>query len=90
MEYSFLIYKLVLILFIFTVTLLIALYSTFAERKVAAFMQDRLGPDRAGPGGILQPLADGIKMFTKEEINIGLTFGIRKSGTGKRLVQMKT
>ncbi len=68
MEYSFLIYKLVLILFIFTVTLLIALYSTFAERKVAAFMQDRLGPDRAGPGGILQPLADGIKMFTKEEI----------------------
>lgn len=68
MEYSFLVYKLVLILFIFTVTLLIALYSTFAERKVAAFMQDRLGPDRAGPGGILQPLADGIKMFTKEEI----------------------
>ncbi len=68
MEYSFLIYKLVLILFIFTVTLLIALYSTYAERKVAAFMQDRLGPDRAGPGGILQPLADGIKMFTKEEI----------------------
>ena len=68
MEYTFLIYKLVLILFVFTVTLLIALYSTFAERKVAAFMQDRLGPDRAGPGGILQPLADGIKMFTKEEI----------------------
>jgi NADH-quinone oxidoreductase subunit H len=68
MEYSFLIYKLVLILFIFTVTLLIALYSTYAERKVAAFMQDRLGPDRAGPGGILQPLADGIKMFAKEEI----------------------
>jgi NADH-quinone oxidoreductase subunit H len=68
MEYSFLLYKLILILVIFTVTLLIALYSTFAERKVAAFMQDRLGPDRAGPGGILQPLADGIKMFTKEEI----------------------
>jgi NADH-quinone oxidoreductase subunit H len=68
MEYSFMIFKLVLILLIFTVTLFIALYSTFAERKVAAFMQDRIGPDRAGPGGILQPLADGIKMFTKEEI----------------------
>ncbi len=68
MEYSFLIYKLFLILGVFVITLLIALYSTYAERKVAAFMQDRLGPDRAGPGGILQPLADGIKMFSKEEI----------------------
>jgi NADH-quinone oxidoreductase subunit H len=68
METSFLLYKLILIMVIFTITLLIALYSTYAERKVAAFMQDRIGPDRAGPGGFLQPLADGIKMFTKEEI----------------------
>jgi NADH-quinone oxidoreductase subunit H len=68
MESGFLLFKLILILIIFTVTLFIALYSTYAERKVAAFMQDRLGPDRAGPWGILQPLADGIKMFTKEEI----------------------
>ncbi|MNY12825.1 NADH-quinone oxidoreductase subunit 8 [compost metagenome] len=44
------------------------MYSTYAERKVAAFLQDRLGPDRAGPFGILQPLADGVKMFMKEEI----------------------
>jgi len=44
------------------------MYSTYAERKVAAFMQDRLGPNRAGPFGILQPLADGVKMFMKEEI----------------------
>ena len=44
------------------------MYSTYAERKVAAFMQDRLGPNRAGPFGLLQPLADGIKMFMKEEI----------------------
>jgi NADH-quinone oxidoreductase subunit H len=35
---------------------------------VAAFLQDRLGPDRAGPWGILQPLADGVKMFMKEEM----------------------
>ncbi len=68
MEANYLLYKLILIVVIFTITLLIALYSTYAERKVAAFMQDRLGPDRAGPGGLLQPLADGIKMFTKEEI----------------------
>jgi NADH-quinone oxidoreductase subunit H len=44
------------------------MYSTYAERKVAAFMQDRLGPNRAGPFGILQPVADGVKMFMKEEI----------------------
>lgn len=44
------------------------MYSTYAERKVAAFMQDRLGPNRAGVFGLLQPLADGVKMFMKEEI----------------------
>ncbi len=44
------------------------MYSTYGERKVAAFMQDRLGPNRAGPFGILQPVADGVKMFMKEEI----------------------
>jgi NADH:ubiquinone oxidoreductase subunit H len=42
------------------------MYSTYAERKVAAFFQDRLGPNRAGPFGMLQPLADGVKMFMKE------------------------
>jgi NADH-quinone oxidoreductase subunit H len=68
MEYSFVFYKIILISIVFLITLVIAMYSTYAERKVAAFMQDRLGPDRAGPWGILQPLADGIKMFTKEEI----------------------
>jgi NADH-quinone oxidoreductase subunit H len=46
----------------------IALYTTFAERKVAAILQDRPGPNRAGPFGLLQPLADGLKMFTKEDI----------------------
>ncbi len=64
---SLLIFKICLILGIFLISLLIAMYSTLAERKVAAFMQDRLGPDRAGPFGILQPLADGLKMFMKEE-----------------------
>lgn len=44
------------------------MYSTYAERKVAAFIQDRIGPNRAGPFGILQPLADGVKMFMKEEV----------------------
>ena len=65
---EFLIYKLILVSAIFGITLLIAMYSTYFERKVAAFIQDRVGPDRAGPFGILQPLADGIKFFMKEEI----------------------
>lgn len=63
-----LLFKIVLIAIILGVTLVVAMYSTYAERKVAGFMQDRLGPNRAGPFGLLQPLADGIKMFMKEEI----------------------
>ena len=61
-------FKVGLVIVLFLISLLIAAYSTYAERKVAAFMQDRIGPNRAGPMGILQPLADGLKMFMKEEI----------------------
>lgn len=60
--------KFILIAIIIFASLGIALYITFAERKVAAILQDRPGPNRAGPFGLLQPLADGVKMFTKEEI----------------------
>ncbi len=49
------------------VTLGIAAYLTYGERKVAAFMQDRIGPNRAGIFGLLQPLADAGKLFFKEE-----------------------
>lgn len=48
--------------------LVVAMYSTWAERKVAGYIQDRRGPDRAGWAGLLQPLADGGKLFFKEEI----------------------
>ncbi len=65
---TYIIYKIILVVAVFAISLLIAMYSTYAERKVAAFLQDRLGPNRAGPFGILQPLADGVKMFMKEEI----------------------
>ncbi|MDF2477701.1 MAG: NADH-quinone oxidoreductase subunit [Sphingobacterium sp.] len=68
MEWSFVIEKLILVSVIFVITLVIAMYSTLAERKIAGFMQDRYGPDRAGMFGILQPLCDGGKFFFKEEI----------------------
>ena len=60
--------KLVLIVIVVMASLVIAMYTTFAERKVAAILQDRRGPNRAGPFGLLQPLADGLKLFFKEEI----------------------
>src|ERR1043165_3891756 len=60
--------KLILISVILMGSLGVAMYATWAERKVAAIMQDRRGPNRAGPFGILQPLADGLKLFMKEEI----------------------
>ncbi len=68
METAFVLEKLILIVIVFVLTLVIAMYSTLAERNVAGFMQDRMGPDRAGPFGILQPLCDGGKFFFKEEI----------------------
>ncbi|MFA5243922.1 MAG: complex I subunit 1 family protein, partial [Pedobacter sp.] len=68
MELAFIIEKFILITVIFLITLTVAAYSTLAERKIAGFLQDRVGPNRAGPGGMFQPLADGLKMFFKEEI----------------------
>ncbi|HVB03151.1 MAG TPA: NADH-quinone oxidoreductase subunit NuoH [Chitinophagaceae bacterium] len=64
----FLLEKFILISIVLGISLLVAMYSTYAERKVAAIIQDRLGPNRAGPFGLLQPLADGAKLFFKEEI----------------------
>lgn len=67
-DLAFIIEKLILVVIVVTVSLIVAMYSTYGERKVAAILQDRVGPDRAGPFGILQPLADGLKLFMKEEI----------------------
>ena len=62
-----LIVKAIIVVAIFAISMLMALYETYAERVIAAFIQDRVGPDRAGPFGLLQPLADGGKLFFKED-----------------------
>jgi len=67
-DWVLIIEKAILISIIIAVSLIVAMYETWAERKVAAVIQDRRGPNRAGPMGLFQPLADGLKLFMKEEI----------------------
>src|SRR5207244_11414170 len=54
-------------LFVFALLLITVLITIWLERKVVADMQNRIGPNRAGPFGILQSLADGIKLLFKEQ-----------------------
>jgi NADH-quinone oxidoreductase subunit H len=71
MDGSFILYKFILASVILLISLVVAMYATLIERKVAGFFQDRLGPNRAGPFGVFQPLADGLKLFFKEEFMPG-------------------
>ena len=56
------------VLLVFAATMLTVLIMIYAERRVSAFIQGRLGPNRVGPQGLLQPIADGIKFLMKEDI----------------------
>ena len=60
-------FKTILVVSLFALSMAVAAYSTWAERKVAAIIQDRIGPNRSWKFGLLQPLADGGKFFFKED-----------------------
>lgn len=65
---EFIIIMIVKMFVIFGAVMLIMSYTTLAERKILGYMQIRPGPNRVGPWGLLQPIADGIKLFFKEEL----------------------
>src|ERR1700709_2765808 len=65
---TFLLLTVLKIVVVLVITLTAVAYTVLLERKVLGRMQNRWGPSRTGPFGLLQPLADGIKLFLKEDL----------------------
>src|SRR3954466_7972174 len=67
MDWNFILFSALKILGVFSVLMFIVAYAVWVERKVSAAIQDRRGPNRFGPFGLLQPAADAVKAFLKED-----------------------
>ena len=72
MDWFLIITSLIKIIVVVLLTILpMVAYSVYAERRVSALIQDRLGPNRVGWQGLLQPIADGLKFLIKEDVTPG-------------------
>src|SRR5512137_1125941 len=69
--WPFVVYSAIKIICVFAPLMFLVAYSVWVERKLAAAIQDRIGPNRVGIMGLLQPVADGVKSFLKEDFTPG-------------------
>ena len=65
---TFLLLSILKVVVVLVITLMAVAYTVLLERKVLGRIQNRWGPSRVGPFGMMQPMADGIKLFLKEDL----------------------